>query len=987
MAVVSQGQYFADHSQVAYSPCYDSQYGQQYPAGQVMLVPAQQLQAMPQGTFMYVPAAYMMDGLVAGARGEDPEGRRMTSGQQGGWKPNAAAADFVPGGAALSAAAPDFSLQSPTVAESAASSGAPVEFGPAPAPARAGEEAAGSESDDKTPMPAGSRWAQGPPKIADKKKLPESPTKASSSETPTVAEAAQPAAAQPSKASQPARQANKTLSADTPAFEPRALVPTAEPFWPGRVVLSPNAAVFTPTGGFDSMNQQWGAQSALPQQHQHSISGLNLEPPPIAKLGALASNGENPAEVLDRKFHAVEVQRQRRAQEQEAAAAAARAEQERVEQERKKAEEAAKAAEEEQRLKREAAAKARAEEEERQRVEAAAAERRREEAAAAELARKQAEEEAAAEAAAEAERVAEEEARQAQLQKTLDEEKAAKDEESETAGSRDSSPGPGVVAPPADSPESTSVCSAEVKDADEQATNIDVRASGNAAEDEDAVYYSVQELLRYKGLDYGETPDAVSNLTIGVDDKPRGLRPGQPAINRRHTGGLRPGASPSGGSMRESMFGTRMGRAKTEGNLRRQPTATLPESSANAYKISAPKSREEKLERQVRSLLNKIAPENLDTIASRMEEIELENATEMTQVIKIILGKALDEPHYSATYGDMVAVLADKYPAFPAETEDDKPQTLQRLLLNATQEQYEALPRTAKPTPEQKEKFGDDTAALDEEITRQRKRVRAMVHFIGNLYIRKLLVTKVVQALLKELAVPGGKKYPEELEVDCACDLMSTIGFTLDSEPKGKVMLDSIVGRMKELQKSGKYSTRCLCVMMDTLDLRANGWRMKAKREVAKTLKEVGESAKHKNALTFETVIAGARPKHVAAKPAKGAPVPSPTSKPKVDAGKVIRYVQYFAEDHDGDALAQEWRDMNLSPEGICMAVQFILEKAVVGSLSRVAEALKCLVDAELITREIIFAEIATREGKLEDIILDCPKAPEHLEAIKAAVS
>jgi len=245
----------------------------------------------------------------------------------------------------------------------------------------------------------------------------------------------------------------------------------------------------------------------------------------------------------------------------------------------------------------------------------------------------------------------------------------------------------------------------------------------------------------------------------------------------------------------------------------------------------------------------------------------------------------------------------------------------------------------------------------------------------------------VVQALLKDLAAPAKKKYPEELEVDCACDLLSTIGFTLDSEPKGKMIIDTIVGRLKELQQSGKYTTRCLCVMMDTLDLRSNGWRMKAKREVAKTLKEVGESAKHKNALTFETVIAGARPKHVAAKPVKGAPAPSPTSKPKVDQTKVIRYVQYFADDEDGDALIQEWRDMALSAEGSAMAVQFILEKAVLGSLKKVAEALKCLVDADLITRETILAEIATREGKLEEVILDCPKAPAHLEAIKGAIS
>ncbi|CAE8733580.1 unnamed protein product, partial [Polarella glacialis] len=67
---------------------------------------------------------------------------------------------------------------------------------------------------------------------------------------------------------------------------------------------------------------------------------------------------------------------------------------------------------------------------------------------------------------------------------------------------------------------------------------------------------------------------------------------------------------------------------------------------------------------KVRSLLNKICPDNLKTIVERLATIELNKAEELEIVIRIIFQKALAEPHYCETYADMVFALRTRYPEF-----------------------------------------------------------------------------------------------------------------------------------------------------------------------------------------------------------------------------------------------------------------------------------------------------------------------------------
>ena len=150
----------------------------------------------------------------------------------------------------------------------------------------------------------------------------------------------------------------------------------------------------------------------------------------------------------------------------------------------------------------------------------------------------------------------------------------------------------------------------------------------------------------------------------------------------------------------------------------RRPTGRkdvqLLKQSENAYRITEPTTRMEELGRRVRALLNKICPDNLKTIVETLASIELHTAQELEDVIKIIFGKALVEPHYCETYADMVFALRSRYPEFPAESEGEKPHSFTRVLLNTVQNEFENLPTTFEPTDDDRQKFPEpDNLAIE----------------------------------------------------------------------------------------------------------------------------------------------------------------------------------------------------------------------------------------------------------------------------------
>ncbi|CAJ1435943.1 unnamed protein product [Effrenium voratum] len=297
--------------------------------------------------------------------------------------------------------------------------------------------------------------------------------------------------------------------------------------------------------------------------------------------------------------------------------------------------------------------------------------------------------------------------------------------------------------------------------------------------------------------------------------------------------------------------------------------------SANAYRMAMPQSELEALKRQVQSLLNKVCPENLALIVEKIAAVEVEGREQLEAIIELIFKKAVTEPHYSETYADLVFSLKSEFPDFP-DASGGKPVTFRSLVLNICQNEFEEL-LSAAETPEQS---AECTAEEKDVLAKKRKeRMCANMKFVGHLYLRQLLSTKVVGSIICELVcLEDDDAFPEEHALECACELLLTAGYTMDTVPAGQGALDLSCKRLQDLKsrkENGKsrYCKRIQFMIQDVLETRAAGWTKKVFKATAKTKeelrlsqqREMSERACGKEASIAEHIVTGKRPVYLAA--------------------------------------------------------------------------------------------------------------------------
>jgi len=308
----------------------------------------------------------------------------------------------------------------------------------------------------------------------------------------------------------------------------------------------------------------------------------------------------------------------------------------------------------------------------------------------------------------------------------------------------------------------------------------------------------------------------------------------------------------------------------------------LPTPSANAYR---PKSategianREQEFTRSVQSLMNKVCPENIGTIAGRILELQVASTAELEVVIMLIMKKACSEPHYCETYADLVYNLKAEMPEFPSP-DGGKPISFKSTLLNCCQNEFETIVSSAQ------EMLPEEVARLDpEELAFQKQQWKAKtlanMKFIGHLFLRQLLTAKIIGSVIKDLVMcDAGDALPGENVVECLCELLNSIGYTLETMPSGKDALVQVCSRLLDLKqrrdKGGKgvYTKRIQFQIQDLLDTRAAGWTKKVFKAAAKTKEEIrNEQDREIKAQSAgkgvdggSHVIAGARPSYLAA--------------------------------------------------------------------------------------------------------------------------
>jgi len=487
---------------------------------------------------------------------------------------------------------------------------------------------------------------------------------------------------------------------------------------------------------------------------------------------------------------------------------------------------------------------------------------------------------------------------------------------------------------------------------------------------------------------------AVSGLHTNDRPGEKSAQPhGTPTDRPRKPGGRdRGGRADDGPSERLSVFGTEM---KT--NKKKEPALKV---SEKAYRIQEPTKREDEIERRVRSLLNKICPDNLKTIVDRLALIELHKADELEFVIRIIFGKALAEPHYCETYADMVYALRTRYPEFPPEHEGEKAQTFTRVLLNTCQNEFESLPTSFEPTEEERAKLPPDDLRI--EMKKRKDKMLANMKFIGNLFLRELLAVKVVGQVVHDL-IGIKESLPEEHMIECVCELLQAIGHTLDGTQHGKLLMSQFSARLMELKRcsspdgSAAFSKRIQFQIQDLLDLRQNSWQKKLFKEQAKTKEEVRKDAiaearkQAKGAGTdamFATAVAGARPQYIdtSKNPGHGMARGRRAGEIVWDQAYIKKISQYYSEDKNGDELVENWNKPQPSSAQAKQGLEWLMD----GGFN---DRSKCDAYAETVTellakRAVSWEHVRESFGLflegLKDMQLDVPHCDAFFHALLA---
>lgn len=435
---------------------------------------------------------------------------------------------------------------------------------------------------------------------------------------------------------------------------------------------------------------------------------------------------------------------------------------------------------------------------------------------------------------------------------------------------------------------------------------------------------------------------------------------------------------------------------KTGGIVKKNEPALKP--SEKGYKVVEASSRSEDIERRVRSLLNKICPDNLGIIVEQLAHIELFNHEELEFVIRIIFGKALAEPHYCETYADMVFTLRTRYPEFPPQNPDEKPHTFVRVLLNTCQNEFESLPTTFSPTEEERQTYA--APDLDLMMKQRKDKMLANMKFIGHLFLRQLLAVKVIGQVVHDLiGIKEAGEVPEEHMIECVCELLQAIGYTLDETPNGKNLMDSFAARLRDLARhsgsdSKTFSKRVRFQIEDLLDLRKNSWAKKLFKEQAKSkdeirkdaIRDAGKAGKGGQESMFSTKVVGVRPSYIDEQKKLGRPKPVEQVSQKVvfDQSYVKKLFQYYAEDRNGDSLQSDWAKAQPSNKEAKQGMEWLLEigfddpqKADV-----LAETVTELMSRKLVQWEVLREALAAGIGRLEDLLIDMPQCDRFVHCL-----
>ncbi|XP_075476306.1 eukaryotic translation initiation factor 4G-like [Primulina tabacum] len=257
------------------------------------------------------------------------------------------------------------------------------------------------------------------------------------------------------------------------------------------------------------------------------------------------------------------------------------------------------------------------------------------------------------------------------------------------------------------------------------------------------------------------------------------------------------------------------------------------------YEVGKTTDEEEAKQRQLKSILNKLTPQNFEKLFEQVKQVNIDNFVTLSGVISQIFDKALMEPTFCEMYADFCFHLAADLPNLKVDNETI---TFKTLLLNKCQEEFQRGEREEEEANKVEEEGENMLTAEEREVKKlqARRRMLGNIRLIGELYKKKMLTARIMHECINKLL--GQYQTPDEENIEALCKLMSTIGEMID-HPKAKEHMDAYFDIMVKLSNNMKLSSRLRFMLKDVIDLRKNRWQQRRKVEGPKKIEEVHRDA------------------------------------------------------------------------------------------------------------------------------------------------
>ncbi|GFQ88988.1 eukaryotic translation initiation factor 4 gamma 3 [Trichonephila clavata] len=249
----------------------------------------------------------------------------------------------------------------------------------------------------------------------------------------------------------------------------------------------------------------------------------------------------------------------------------------------------------------------------------------------------------------------------------------------------------------------------------------------------------------------------------------------------------------------------------------------------------------ENVRRSVQSVLNKLTPQNFETLLAQMKNLQLDTEEKLSLVTDLMFENAVYSLKYQVPYANLCKHLAlIKVPV----TGTIRIQVyFRKLLLAKCQKEFELKNDERMKSLEETDPEKNKERKLEyNEEEKNRYRLVGNIRFIGELFKLGMLVEPIMHECIKKLLSQG-----DDVSLECLCAFLKTIGKELDEGKAAKNsrdnQMDMYFDKMKVIVDKRLTSSRVRFMLQDVIDFKKNNWVLRRDENNPKTIDQIHKEA------------------------------------------------------------------------------------------------------------------------------------------------